>query len=73
MKTMHIQFDNKLGFISGAVGGILKFLINISLPIGFWSKLLEAGITACVCGFLGIAGKEVFNLVKKYVLNRRKK
>ncbi|HUR65474.1 MAG TPA: hypothetical protein VMZ03_03920 [Chitinophagaceae bacterium] len=70
---IHNENNNKIGFISGLIGGVFKFLMNIDLPVGFFSKLLEAGITACVCGFLGVAGKEVFNLIKKYVLKRRKK
>lgn len=60
----NLNHDNSIGFISGLIGGIWQSLMNINLPIDFWSKLLEAGITAGVCGFVGVAGKEIFVLIR---------
>jgi hypothetical protein len=70
MKTMglngseHQNHDNSIAYISGAIGAFYQFLMNIHLDIDFWSKLLEAAITAGVCGFVGVAGKEIFVLLR---------
>lgn len=71
MKTMgldgsenHQNHDNSIAYISGVIGAFYQFLMNIHLDIDFWSKLLEAAITAGVCGFVGVAGKEIFVLIK---------
>lgn len=56
--------DNSIAFISGAIGAFYQFLMNIHLNIDFWSKLLESAIMAGVCGFVGVAGKEIFVLLR---------
>lgn len=61
--------NNPLAFISGVVGGIVQYFMNIHLNIDFWSKLLESAITAGVCGFVGIAGKEIFVVLKESILD----
>jgi hypothetical protein len=57
--------NNKLGFTIGAITGIWKYVANIRLPLEFPSKLIEAGITAGVCGLMGLAGKELWIVGKR--------
>lgn len=82
MKTMGWQqgnnsSNNGLAFFSGIIGGIIQFFMNIHLNVDFWPKLVEAAITAGVCGFLGIAGKEIFVLgrdaMKEWLKERKSK
>lgn len=80
MKAMGIHMDspnNKLGFTSGAIGGISDYIAHISWDMNYWDGLFHAAITAAVCGFLGIAGKELYILAKKgfkeYFGKRKKK
>lgn len=66
------QADNKIGFISGLAGGAYQYILNINLPIDFWSKLVEAGITAIVCGFAGVAGKELYKIIRSAIIKKNK-
>jgi hypothetical protein len=79
-RTMGFQpesVDNRIAFITGVVAGLYQFLLNIHLPTDFWSKLIEAAITAAVCGFVGVLGKELYKLVRNslqtYFRNRKNK
>lgn len=69
--------NNKLGFIIGVLTGMSKFILNFHLPLEFPSKLVEGGITAALCGFMGVAGKELWVVAKKafiaYFKNRKSK
>lgn len=56
--------DNKLSVLFGIVGGMAQYLLNIHLPTDFLSKLMESAITAAVCGIAGIAGKELFKVLR---------
>lgn len=56
--------NNKLGFAIGVVTGVFQFFLKINVPTDFWSKLLGASITAGVCGFVGVMGKELFVIAK---------
>lgn len=60
--------DNRLAYVCGFIGALYQFILNIRLPVDFWSKFLEATVTAGVCGFVGMVGKELFNLAKKYLV-----
>ena len=75
-----MQFENIdkiIAFTAGAIGGVAKYIMNVHLQIEFFSKLFESAITAGVCGFIGIAGKELYVLAKKhltaYFKNRKNK
>lgn len=66
MKAVDINTSNSnstIGFVSGVIGGLGKFLLNINA--NYWQNLLEAGFTALICGALGVAGKEVYTAIKK--------
>ena len=57
--------DNRLSFTIGSLVGFIQYWLNIHLPVDFWSKLLEGVITALLCGFAGMIGKELFTITKK--------
>lgn len=67
--------DNKVAYTLGLIGGICQWMMNIQLPTDFWSKLFESAITAAVCGFVGIAGKELYKVARRaliaYFFNRK--
>ena len=71
----HSIGDTRLGCAIGVVTGMMQFFLNINLPLNFWSKFFEAGITAAFCGFCGVAGKYLFNVsfkaMKAYFKRRR--
>lgn len=69
--------DNRLSFTIGSIVGFIQYWLNIHLPVDFWSKLLEGVITALLCGFGGMLGKELFKITKRafveYFKTRKKK
>lgn len=77
MKTMehHSGMEKLIVFITSAVIGIWKLMSGSILFIdaSFWAKLFEAGLTAGVCGFLGVAGKYSFDWLRKKYLNKKNK
>lgn len=68
MKTVgiHNNSDTKIGAICGLLAGLWQFLMNYQFNIGLIiiniSKIVEAGITAAVAGFMGILGKEIYKI-----------
>lgn len=74
---MHEIQDQQIGFISGAVGGLAYYVINIPHTIislnPYLINLFQAAITATLCGFLGVAGKQLFASLRKWYLNRKNK
>lgn len=57
--------NNALGFFIGAVSGFWKYLANINMELV--GRMAEAGATALICGFLGMAGKEALSALVKYL------
>lgn len=80
MKLMGIYIpDNdgtKTSIVAGMIGGIWSTIANINLPTDFVSKLLEATLTAGMCGAAGWVGKLIvqtaYRSLKMYFLNRKK-
>lgn len=75
MKAMehNMESDKPIAFICGMAGGMIKFISgSIILNASFVLALLEAGATAMVCGFLGVAGKHLFNSIRKKWYDKRK-
>lgn len=62
------QADNRIAFVFGIIGGVWQFILNIHLPVDFLSKLVEGAVTAGVCGFAGIIGKELYVLAKRSII-----
>jgi hypothetical protein len=60
--------NNKLAYMFGFIGALYQAIANINIPIDDWSKLLEAIITAGLCGFAGMLGKWLFEVAKKYLV-----
>lgn len=69
------EFNDKiLGGICGIIGGMVKYYSDpMFLNAGFFPKLFEAGLTAFVCGVLGVAGKKVFTIAYTWVKKHFKK
>jgi hypothetical protein len=69
--------DNVYGFAVGSSVGVVQYFLNIHLPTDFWSKLFEAGLTAGICGFIGMLGKELFIVARRafiaYFRHRKKR
>ena len=63
--------NNRLSFAIGAVVGLYKSLLTFALSENFGQKMLEAGITAIVCGFLGMLGKQIFTWLATWFKNLR--
>lgn len=76
MRAMEHQYvlEKAIAFICGAVGGLIKLASgSMLLDVTFIGKLFEAGVTALVCGFLGVAGKYSFDWLRKKYINKKLK
>jgi hypothetical protein len=62
------QGNTFIGIISGCVGGLGKYLLQIHTP--FLINMFGAIITAMLCGAAGVAGKEVYVWVRKTIIKR---
>ena len=65
--------DKLIAWHAGLVGGIAQYVSNVGLPITIVSKQVEGIITAILCGFGGLLGKELFVITKKSVKEYFKK
>lgn len=63
MKAMDNHNGTLWGISCGVVGGMGKYFLQAQMT--FPEKLLQAGLTALVCGLLGAAGKFAFDLIVK--------
>lgn len=74
-----------LAALLGIVGGMAKYIhLAVIGNIEFLNKLVEPAVTAALCGFMGVFGKQLFKwstlLIREYVkpwlkskLNKNKK
>lgn len=53
------------GIICGIGGGMTQWFLQANVDTAFMVKLMQAGITALVCGLLGALGKYLFDVVLK--------
>ena len=51
------QIDNLLAFLTGLFGGGIRYLLDAN-P-NFFTTLLQATVTALICGAAGYIGKEI--------------
>ena len=76
MRAMEHQYglEKIIFFIVGAISGLIKVASHPILFIDatFLLKLFEAGVTAFVCGSLGVAGKMSIDWIRKKYLNKKK-
>lgn len=63
------QFDNLFAFMTGLFGGSIKFLLDANPNFGV--NLLQATITALVCGAAGYLGKEIIVLIKRLISRKK--
>jgi hypothetical protein len=65
-QEMEHDLNKGLGFLFGMIGGVTKFVCDVPIHTTEYLKATaEAGFTALVCGFLGVAGKEFYVFLKK--------
>jgi len=66
----------KVSIAAGLIGGAHSYLANIHVPTDGWSKLIEAVVTALLCGAAGWTGKLVaqtaYRSLKMFFINRKK-
>lgn len=65
--------DTKVGLAAGVIGGLGKYLLQITADASFGEKLFEAAITALICGAAGVGGKEIYSYIKKKIVKRKSK
>jgi hypothetical protein len=65
VKTVQHSSDTLIGVVFGYIGGFISYLGQIEIHQSFSSKLIEASITAVVCGAAGVIGKEIVVYCKK--------
>ena len=53
----------------GTAGGMTTYILDIQPD--FFSKLIQAGFTAFICGMLGAAGKHLYDIVKRKLKNQK--
>lgn len=68
--ALYNSHDSKIGLISGLIGGIGKYFIQIHTP--FIVNLVGAMFTALMCGFAGVLGKEIYTYIKRKFKNNNK-
>jgi phage shock protein PspC (stress-responsive transcriptional regulator) len=64
------QGNTAIGIIAGMLGGLGKYFLQIQTP--FLLNIIGAIITAMLCGAAGVAGKEGYVLIKKFIQKRKK-
>jgi hypothetical protein len=76
MKAMEYNWqsgDVRMGFISGVICGVLKFLDIYLLTDVYMVVLIKVFITAVIGGLGGVAGKHLFSYLKKKIEEKFKK
>lgn len=68
----HMFSDTRIAALAGILGGMVNYLLKIGMDQQFISKLIEAGATAFICGFLGVMGKHIFTVIKKKWSSKKK-
>jgi hypothetical protein len=69
----HYDLNKTIGFLCGMIGGVTKFVCDAPINWGeYCISTTKAGFAALVCGFLGVAGKEIFGYIKKKYFSHHK-
>lgn len=58
---MHLDDNTYIGVVCGVIGGSVHLVQEL-----IDKDLMEAVITAAICGFAGVAGKELYVILKKF-------
>jgi hypothetical protein len=59
----HLNNGKGAAFLCGIGGGMTKYIMQFN-DAPYFARLLEAGVTAFICGFLGMAGKWGWDYLK---------
>lgn len=59
------SLNSIIALFAGLLGGMVKFFGQVPAGTTWLEKTAEAGGTALICGFLGVAGKELWVYVKR--------
>lgn len=71
---MNDLLEKYIAGICGFFGGMIMFIKTAWIDPTYWVSLAKAGLTALVCGFMGVAGKYLYSwIVKKYFRNKKNK
>jgi len=76
MKAMEYNWpsgDVRMGFVSGVICGVIKFLDIYLLTDIYVVVLIKVFITAVIGGLGGVAGKHLFSYLKKLYEQKFKK
>jgi len=63
------HFDNLLAFMTGLFSGVIRLLLDAN-P-NYPASLLQAAITALVCGAAGYLGKEIVVIIKRLISRKK--
>lgn len=67
-----LHHDAPFATLCGIVGGFGKYFLDIQNG-PYVLKVTEAAFTALICGFAGVAGKEIFQYIKRKYKARKPK
>jgi len=63
------SIGTKVGIATGGVGGFGKYLLDINTA-SMQERVMEAGITALICGVLGAIGAEIVRFFKNKIFKK---
>ena len=63
-------YNTATGFFCGILGGFFHYL-QIGSDIEYIHRLIEAGVTALICGAAGVIGKEIVVWVKNKFFKKK--
>lgn len=66
MHDNHFFADSQWAVVPALLGGMGSYFLKISVH-PYLVSLGQAALTAFVCGVAGVAGKEIYNFVKKRI------
>lgn len=65
--------ESVIGISAGVIGGMYKWITLQAHTISMLDKLTEAGVTAAICGVIGLVVKDVYQYGKEKYKARKKK
>lgn len=63
--------NTAVGLFAGLIGGLGKYLLQVNTTPAYLN-IIQAVFTALLCGAAGVAGKEIYQVIKRKIKNRRK-
>lgn len=72
-QPMKDNWDKEISILFGVGGGIITMLGTNQYDVTYWAALLKAGLTAFVCGIMGLLGKQCYVWAKAKYKNWKTK